>query len=119
MFVPLCVRHRASQRALDARAAGRTPAFTTKDPTVVYLPAGTYLVTGTLTLWFYTHLVGNFACRPTLLLKPGAFVGDRCAVRAVVSSMAMWRRQFVLSGDTSYSGDHDDEFYRAIMHVPS
>ena len=47
--------------------------FSTKDPTVVYIPPGNYLVSCTLPLYFYTHLMGNFKCVPTITLAPGAF----------------------------------------------
>ena len=49
---------------------GATPST---DPFIVYLPPGTYLVTGTLPLYFYTFLTADAACRATLLLKPGTF----------------------------------------------
>ena len=49
---------------------GPTPST---DPFIVYLPPGTYLVTATLPLYFYTFLTASASCRATLLLKPGTF----------------------------------------------
>ena len=36
---------------------------------MVYVPPGNYLISDTLDLYFYTHLVGNHLCQPTLTLK--------------------------------------------------
>ena len=41
-------------------------------PAIAYLPAGTYLVSDTITLWLGSNLVGNALCPPTLLLAPFA-----------------------------------------------
>lgn len=41
-----------------------------KSPVIAYLPPGTYLVSDTIVLWFWSSLVGNPLCRPTLLLGP-------------------------------------------------
>ena len=85
-----------------ALTTGRSPNFSTKTPGIIYLPPGTYVVTKTLPLWFLTHLVGNSKCPPTLLVPAGTYPSGQT---------------FVLAGDTSYDGDHDDEFYRAVMHI--
>lgn len=89
---------------MTALTQGRTSEQTTKNAMVVYLPAGRYLVSGSLPLWFYTHLVGNFlpGCRSTLVLAPNTWPSGS---------------SYVLSADLSDSGDHDDEFYRAVRHV--
>ena len=60
------------------------------------------MITQTLPLWFLTHLVGNSLCPPRLIVPPNT----------LHSPMS-----FVLSGDTSYNGDHDDEFYRGVRSV--
>jgi glucan 1,3-beta-glucosidase len=87
-----------------ALTQGRTPAQTTKDPAVIYLPAGTYVVTQSLPLWFYTHIVGNPlpGCETVLLVPSGTYTGGR---------------NYVLNADLSDAGDHDDEFYRAVMNI--
>jgi hypothetical protein len=36
----------------------------------VCLPAGLYLVSDTIVMWFWNHLVGKAKCPPTLLLAP-------------------------------------------------
>jgi glucan 1,3-beta-glucosidase len=80
----------------------RTPLFTLSTPMVVYMPPGDYVVTNTLVLWFLTHLIGNSLCPPRILLAPGTWPGGQ---------------NYVIAGDTSFSGDHDDEFYRGIAHI--
>jgi hypothetical protein len=69
---------------------------------VVYVPPGDYVITATLPLYFLTHLVGNSLCPPTLIVPP----------HTMTAAMT-----FVLSGDTSYDGEHDDEFYRGVRHI--
>ena len=46
----------------------------TTQPAVVYLPPGTYLVSKTLQMAFYTFIHGNPKCRP-LLKYTGAAIG--------------------------------------------
>ena len=87
---------------LTALTQGRNPAFSLLDPMIVYVPPGDYIIKQTLTLYFLTHLVGSSKCPPRLILPPNTFIGGQ---------------QFVLSADTSYDGEHDDEFYRAIYHI--
>ena len=68
------------QQALDAgrqnasgwRGEDPTGALV-KAPAIVYLPPGTYIVSRPLVMWFYTHLIGSFACPPTLRLLDGSF----------------------------------------------
>jgi len=86
----------------NALQYNRSPLFTLSDPMVVYVPPGDYVITNTLVLWFYTHLIGNYKCPPRLLVPAGTFPGGQ---------------NFILSGDTSYDGEHDDEFYRGIAHI--
>ena len=59
-----------SAAIIRALTEGRNPQFSTKDPTVVYFPSGNYLISQTLPLYFYTNMVGNFACPPTLTVAP-------------------------------------------------
>lgn len=80
----------------------RNSEFTLSTPMVVYIPPGDYVVTNTLVLYFLTHLIGNSLCPPRLLLPAGTWPGGQ---------------NYVLSGDTSYDGEHDDEFYRGIAHI--
>jgi glucan 1,3-beta-glucosidase len=85
-----------------ALSYNRSPLFTLSDPMVVYVPPGDYVISNTLVLFFYTHLIGNYRCPPRLLVPAGTWPGGQ---------------NFLLSGDTSYDGEHDDEFYRGIMHI--
>ena len=80
----------------------RSPEFTLDTPLVVYVPPGDYVITATLPLYFLTHLVGNSLCPPRLVVPPNTMTAPQT---------------FVLSGDTSYNGDHDDEFYRGVRHI--
>eukprot|EP00043_Microstomoeca_roanoka_P018214 m.193711 g.193711 ORF g.193711 m.193711 type:complete len:682 (-) comp16783_c2_seq13:216-2261(-) len=83
---------------------GRSPQFSTKTPLVVYLPPGTYLVSDTLDLYFYTHLIGNYKCRPTIRLQdnsPGFASGQK----------------YVLTATMDPSGQHVSNFYHQIHHV--
>lgn len=63
-----------SDAIIEALTSGRSAKpFTTLHPTLVYLPPGRYLVSKTLPLYFYTHIVGNFRCLPTIVAKEGSF----------------------------------------------
>ena len=68
--------------------------FTVSDPTVVYLPPGTYLISQPLPLYFYTYLVGSFRCPPTILVASGSFPRGGNAIDT----------------DIDDNGEHDDEF---------
>ena len=75
---------------INALQYNRNSLFSLKDPMVVYVPPGDYVVSNTLVLWFYTHLIGNHKCPPRLLVPAGPWPGGQ---------------NFLLSGDTSYDGD--------------
>ena len=62
----------AIQAAIDFKQTGGDGSNLAKSAAVVYLPAGRYLLSDTLVLWFYTNLVGNAVCHPTLLLAESA-----------------------------------------------
>ena len=54
---------------------------------IVYLPPGTYVVSDTLVLWFFTHLRGNTINPPTLLLAsstPG--FGNASALKPILAT---------------------------------
>lgn len=91
-----------SAAIISALTEGRSARpFSVSDPTLVYIPPGTYLISKTLPLYFYTYLVGNFRCMPTLLVASGAFPHGG----------------YVVDSDIDDNGEHDDEFYRGLMHV--
>ena len=78
-------------RALDANATGGGGSGLARSARVVYLRAGTYLVRDTLTVWFWTQLVGNPlpGCASTLLLAASApGFGDKSglAMKPVVAA---------------------------------
>ena len=60
----------AIQAAFDYQQGGGDDSGLAATPAIVYLPPGTYLISDTLVLWFYSHLLGNALCPPTLLLAP-------------------------------------------------
>lgn len=84
-----------------AITTGRSPAWTTHDPTLVYFPAGTYVITQTVPLLFYTFLRGN-SCNPPTLLVPAntGFKG------------------YMIDGDTGdENSEHTLDFYRGIQSL--
>jgi glucan 1,3-beta-glucosidase len=62
----------AIQAAFDFQQGGGDGSNLTTTQAVVYLPPGTYLISDTLVIWFWGHLVGNAICPPTLLLAANA-----------------------------------------------
>jgi len=66
--------HDDTSAFLAALEDGREPKYTIRTPTIVYVPPGRYLVSQTLPLWMRTQLVGNYKCRPTIVLAPGSSV---------------------------------------------
>jgi len=87
---------------VTALTYNRSPYFTLATPLVLYVPPGDYVIKSTLTLYFLTHIVGNSVCPPRLMIPADT----------MKASMT-----FVLSGDLSFSGDHDDEFYRGVRSL--
>jgi glucan 1,3-beta-glucosidase len=54
---------------------GSTCGSSTTSPALVYFPSGTYLVSTSIIMYYYTQLVGNALNPPTLLMAP-AFKGN-------------------------------------------
>lgn len=44
---------------------------TTTTPAVIYFPAGTYLVSSSIISYYYTQIIGNPKCKPTIKAAPG------------------------------------------------
>ena len=87
---------------LAALTSGRKPIFTTTTPAAVYFPPGTYIVSASLPVYFYTFISGS-PCAPSIVkLADGkGFSG------------------YVFDGDSGQGewGDDDDSFYRGISHL--
>ena len=62
----------AIQLAFDANQTGGAGTNLAKSPAIVYLPPGDYLVSDTIVMWYYAHLVGSAACPPTIRLSPNS-----------------------------------------------
>jgi hypothetical protein len=80
---------------------------------VVYLPPGTYALSDTVSLWFFTHLLGSTAGRPTLLLKPNAKgFGNSSALKPILATAsgthqsAPWWRDSFHANDMFYNQIH-------------
>ena len=113
---------RSIQRAIDHHRlqADPGPAPTARPyapprRAIVYLPPGTYVVSDTVVLWFFTHLRGSTVDPPTLLLKPATpGFGDAAALKPVLAtaggcnqSTPWWRDDF----------HANDMFYNQIHSV--
>ena len=63
-------------RAIQQAIAARVGSTEQKQPSLVYLPSGRYLVSDTLVMYYHSHLVGSLSavpgCRSTLVLARGA-----------------------------------------------
>ena len=62
----------AIQAAFDFNQTGGAGTNLAKSPAIVYLPPGNYLISDTIVMWYYSHLVGNAACPPTITLAANA-----------------------------------------------
>ena len=114
----------ASFRAAIDHARGGKGDFD-KAPAVVYVPPGTYAISDTLVLWYWTSLQGNAVCPPTLKLLPGSQgFGDASAYKPVLATTAGYNLDPV-DAATGYnyswwSGDDIDancNFYTQLHHV--
>ena len=106
----------AVQAAIDINQTGSDGSNMAKSAAIVYIPAGTYVISDTIVLWFYTHLVGNAVCHPTLLLAHSATGFDGAAGNKPIiavngglnetASRHAWWLQYQLEG-----GHANDLFY--------
>lgn len=87
---------------IAALTTGRKPVYTVATPTAVYFPAGTYIVTKSLPIFFYTFISGS-PCGTSVIMVPNAanFLG------------------YVFDGDSGAGewSEDDDQFYRGISHL--
>ena len=81
---------------------GRSAQYSTKTPTSVYLPAGTYIVSASLPIYFYTFISGS-PCAPSIVkMKDNiGFSG------------------YIFDGDFGQGewSDDDNQFYRALSQI--
>ena len=87
-----------------------------KAPSVVYLPPGRYLVSDTLVLLFYTHLVGNHRCPPTIVLKPsapGGYTNRSAGLKPVIAA----GNGFNTSLHDWWDDSENMAFYSQILHL--
>ena len=86
-----------------------------KAPSVIYLPPGRYLITDTLVLLFYTHLVGNFRCPPTIVLKPHSpgFTDKSAGLRPAIAA----GNGFNTSLHDYWDDGENMAFYTQILHL--
>jgi len=112
----------AIRRAIDHGRGGKGDFD--KSPAVVYMPPGTYAVSDTLVLWYWTSFQGSATCPPTILLRPhSAGFGDTGAFKPVITTTAGYNLDPV-DAATGYNyswwlGDIDANcnFYTQLHHV--
>ena len=82
---------------------------------MVYLPPGRYLVSDTLVLLFYTHLVGNHRCPPTIVLKPSApgYTNRSAGLKPVIAA----GNGFNTSLHDWWDDSENMAFYSQILHL--
>ena len=96
----LAINHNRLQAGLPPAPTQRP--FAPPSRAVVYLPPGTYVVSDTVVLWFFTHLRGSTLDPPTVLLKSSAAgFGDAGALKPILAtaggcnqSIPWWRDNF-------------------------
>jgi glucan 1,3-beta-glucosidase len=98
-----------------------------KAPSIVYLPPGRYVISDTLVLLFHTHLVGNFRCPPTIVLKPSSrgFTNRSFGLKPAIaaangfnSSLHNWWNSFGTPGNPAKrSGGENMVFFTQILHL--
>lgn len=96
----------AIQAALNAGTGRTFTESTTTTPAVVYLPAGTYIITSSLTIPYYTQIVGS------------AISGSSSTIKAAAS----WSGGWMLDADPYQSSGNlgvgsTNDFYKEIRHV--
>ena len=89
-----------------------------KAPSVIYLPPGRYVISDTLVLLFYTHLVGNFACPPTIVLKSSSagFTDRAAGLKPAIAAGNGFGNTSVSLHDW-WDDPENMAFYTQILHV--
>jgi glucan 1,3-beta-glucosidase len=113
-------------RAIQAAISHGVGSVLQKLPALVYLPAGTYLISDTLVMYYHTHLVGSLSpaagCRSTLVLAPNAtgFANSAGGPRPGVKPMLVTDNGFNRSTDSPWWKDSVDKnmlFYAQVHHL--
>lgn len=76
----------AIQAAFDFNQTGGAGTNLAKSPAIVYLPPGNYLISDTIVMWYYSHLVGNAKCPPTITLAPRSLGFTGPALKPVIAT---------------------------------
>eukprot|EP01043_Picozoa_sp_COSAG02_P039898 COSAG02_NODE_3185_length_7214_cov_31.354181_6_plen_338_part_01 len=89
-----------------------------KAPAVIYVPSGRYIISDTLVLFFYTHLMGNHKCRPTLVLKPSAtgFTDKSKGMKPFIAAMLGYNTS-TAAHNWWGGGSENMNFYTQIQHI--
>ena len=89
-----------------------------KAPAVVYVPPGRYVISDTLVLFFYTHLVGNYKCPPTLVLKPSSpgFTNRSAGMKPFLAAMIGYNTS-TAAHNWWGGGSENMNFYTEIQHL--
>ena len=100
----------ASFRAAIDHGRGGKGTSTRRRPSCTF-PPGTYAISDTLVLWYWTSLQGNAVCPPTLKLLPGSQgFGDASAYKPVLATTAGYNQPVDAATGYNYSwwsGDID------------
>ena len=106
----LAINHNRLQAGLPPAPTQRP--FAPPSRAVVYLPPGTYVVSDTLVLWFFTHLRGSTLDPPTVLLKSAAAgFGDAGALKPILATAGGCNQSVPWWSDNFHA---NDMFYNQI-----
>jgi glucan 1,3-beta-glucosidase len=115
----------ALQSALDFNQTGEDGTHFAKSPAILYLPPGTYRVSDTIVLWFWSHLVGSPCAPPTILLSSTAPGFDGNGTRGLHKPILAANSGFNVSAQHHawwlhgkfLGGNANDHFYAQIRDV--
>ena len=112
----------ALQAAFDYQQRGCEGCNVTASSFLVYLPAGTYLVSDTLVMWGASQLVGNALCPPTLLLQASApgfsgASGLKPMLTANLGFNVSTARHAWWEQGAAHGGRANDLFYVQVHHL--
>ena len=86
---------------------------------MVYIPPGRYLLSDTLVLFMYTHLIGNYRCPPTLVLKPSSpgFTSRSGGMKPFLAAMIGYNTSTAAHDWWGGSGGENMNFFTEIQHL--